>query len=60
VFDVRGQLIRVLLDRDLDAGSKEIGWDGRDSTGRCVASGVYFYSLNTPNYSESKKMMLLK
>jgi len=60
VFDVNGRLIRVLVDRDLDAGTRSVTWDGRDSMGRSAASGVYFYRLETPNYGESRKMILLK
>jgi hypothetical protein len=60
VYDVKGQLVRVLLDRDVGAGSKEIAWDGRDSGGHGVASGIYFYRLDTPGFSEARKMILLR
>jgi hypothetical protein len=60
VYSVTGRLVRVLLDRDIDAGCKEIRWDGRDSRGRSAASGIYFYRLDTPAFSESRKMILLR
>ncbi len=60
VYNVSGQLVRVLLDRDIDAGCREVRWDGADSMGRGVASGVYFYRLDTPTFSESRKMILLR
>jgi hypothetical protein len=60
IYNVKGQLVRVLVNRDIDAGYEEVRWDGRDSMGRSAASGVYFYRLTTPAFSESRKMILLK
>jgi len=45
IFNLRGALVRTLLDRDLDAGTHEQFWNGRDNFGRQVASGTYFYRL---------------
>jgi len=41
------------------AGSHSVRWDGRDESGRKVASGVYFYNLAADGISESRKMILL-
>jgi hypothetical protein len=60
VYNVQGQLVCVLVERRMDPGRHEIEWDGRDASGRSVASGVYFYRLMTPFYTESKKMILLR
>jgi len=60
VYNVKGQLVRVLLDGEIDAGCREIRWNGRDSMGRSVASGIYFYRLDTTAFSESRKMILLR
>jgi len=43
VYDVRGQLVRVLVDEERPAGRQTVQWDGRDDRGRTLASGVYFY-----------------
>jgi len=45
IFNLRGALVKTLLDRDLDAGTHEQFWNGRDNFGRQVASGTYFYRL---------------
>ncbi|MDZ7359894.1 MAG: hypothetical protein ONB46_04100 [candidate division KSB1 bacterium] len=45
IFNLRGALVRTLLDRDLDSGTHEQFWNGRDNFGRQVASGTYFYRL---------------
>jgi hypothetical protein len=42
VYDVRGAVVRTLLDRRLPAGPVTLHWDGRDEAGRPVAAGVYF------------------
>ena len=40
--------------------SKAAYWDGRNNMGEPVASGVYFYSLQTPDFSATRKMLVLK
>lgn len=60
VFDVQGRLIRTLVDSELPAGGNEILWNGRDDRDRRVASGVYFYRLETPAAALSRKMVLMR
>jgi hypothetical protein len=43
IFNLRGELVRTLVDRDFNAGIHEQRWNGRDDFGRRVASGIYFY-----------------
>jgi len=45
IFDIRGALVKTLVERDLNAGVHEQRWNGRDNSGRHVASGIYFYRL---------------
>ena len=60
VYNVLGQQVNTLVDRDMSAGNHTITWDGRGDDGSSVASGVYFYRLKTAAFSETKKMMMLK
>lgn len=60
VYDVRGNLVRTLLDETTSAGRNEVLWDGRDSSGRGTASGVYLYQLITPDGIYSGRMLLTK
>ncbi|MGM0483847.1 MAG: T9SS type A sorting domain-containing protein [Candidatus Krumholzibacteriota bacterium] len=60
VYDVSGRLVTTLVDGVLDAGRKTVNWNGINSHGSNVASGVYFYRMDTKDYSESKKMILLR
>ncbi len=60
VFDVRGRLVRKLIDGAADAGAHEVVWDGDAATGDAAASGVYFYRLRTGDFSETRKMLLVR
>ncbi|MFC1714836.1 FlgD immunoglobulin-like domain containing protein [Candidatus Poribacteria bacterium] len=61
ICNATGQIVRTL---DLDnrkAGHHTAYWDGNDSSGQSVASGIYFYVLKTDDgFSDTKKMILLK
>jgi hypothetical protein len=60
VFNVLGQEVRILADEHQEAGEHVVVWDGKDSFGSQVASGVYFYRAKLNDYSETRKMVLLK
>lgn len=60
IYNVLGQHVKTLVDDYMRAGQQTVSWDGTDVTGRTVASGVYFYKLNANEFSQTKKMMMLK
>lgn len=61
VLDVAGRRVRLLAEGPLAAGVvHRRRWDGRDDGGRPVASGVYFYRLETPSFSQTRKMVLVR
>jgi hypothetical protein len=60
VYDPRGRLVRTLVDETLDNGLEERSWDGNDSRGNPVSSGIYFYRLVAGDRVITKKMVLLK
>ncbi len=61
VFDVTGARVATLLDDTRAAGSyADVRWDGRDAAGSPVVSGVYFYKLVAGEFSQTRKMVLLK
>ena len=60
VFDVRGALVRVLVNRVESAGHHEVGWDGLDSRGIPVATGTYFYRLEVDGTASARKLTLLR
>lgn len=60
VLDALGRLVTVLENGEFAAGSYESHWDGSDTHGRVVASGVYFASLRTQSDRSVQRMVLLK
>ena len=60
IYAADGALVRMLVDEARDRGTHNVSWDGRDSAGNPVGSGVYFYRLTAGKFSDSRKMVLLK
>ncbi|MCK5126268.1 MAG: VCBS repeat-containing protein [candidate division Zixibacteria bacterium] len=60
VFNVLGQQVIELVNKYQPPGSYDVTWDSRDNNNQPVSSGIYFYRLSIGEYSESKKMLLLK
>ncbi len=60
VYDVSGKLVRTLLNESLNAGSHETRWNGRDDSGRSVASGTYFARLVVDGTRSVKAMILVR
>ena len=65
IYDVSGHLVRTI-----GVGHKPVGyyltreravyWDGRNEKGESVSSGVYFYTLNTDTYTQTRRMVIVK
>ncbi|UCD19945.1 MAG: T9SS type A sorting domain-containing protein [candidate division WOR-3 bacterium] len=60
VYDVKGRLLKCLVNRRLSSGLQRIEWDGRDMNGVDVATGIYFYRLKVGKEMLSRKMVLLR
>lgn len=60
VYNVVGQKVKTLVDRELSPNRYVADWDGTSDYGRKVASGVYFYKLEASDFIETKKMLYLK
>jgi hypothetical protein len=60
VFDVRGRLVRTLVDGVLPAGPRKVVWDGTDGRGRTTAAGVYFCRASAFGTTRTFKMMIVK
>lgn len=60
IYDGAGRLVRTLLDRTMAGGGESsVRWDGTDRFNRRVRSGIYYYRITTPSFTESRKMTLL-
>ena len=60
IYDIGGKLIKSLVNGEVDAGLKEVVWEGKDARGNQVSSGIYLYRLTIGNRSLTRKMVLLK
>ena len=60
IYNQLGQTVRTLVDQRMKAGAHALQWDGADEMGQAVASGVYFYNLEAGDFSQIRKMTLLK
>ncbi|MCA9735801.1 MAG: T9SS type A sorting domain-containing protein [Deferribacteres bacterium] len=60
VYNATGQLVRTLVNENMEAGQWKINFNGLDGYGRRLSSGVYFYQLQNATQQITKKMVLLK
>ncbi|MEZ4647290.1 MAG: DUF4331 family protein [Candidatus Eisenbacteria bacterium] len=60
LYDVRGRLVRELVDGPLAEGSHVVSWDGRDARGVRVANGIYFSRLEAGGQSADSKLVLVR
>ncbi|MDO9576349.1 MAG: PKD domain-containing protein, partial [Candidatus Cloacimonadales bacterium] len=60
IYNIKGRLVKHLLDCEYPIGYHNVTWDGTDNSGKPVSSGVYFYRMKTQTYSKMRKMILLK
>ena len=60
LYDVQGRLVRELVDGLTPAGSNQVNWNGRDTSGRAVASGTYFARLESGGLTSVKAMVLVR
>ncbi|HPV14640.1 MAG TPA: choice-of-anchor J domain-containing protein [Candidatus Cloacimonadota bacterium] len=60
IYNVRGQLVRTLVNENKTAGKHSAIWNGLDEQNRPVASGIYYYKLTAGNFANVKKMVLMK
>jgi len=60
VYNIRGQLVKTLINEVKSSGEYNILWDGRDNYGQSVSSGIYFCILKSGDRFKTRKMILIK
>ena len=60
IYNISGQVVKTLLDEVKPVGSYTVRWNGTNESGETVASGVYFYRLETADFQKTVKMVLMK
>ncbi|MEW6027788.1 MAG: T9SS type A sorting domain-containing protein, partial [Planctomycetota bacterium] len=60
VYNISGQVIKVLVNSIQQGGSHSAKWDGKDDQGREISSGIYFTRLTTDNSTRTNKITLIR
>ena len=60
VYNFLGQLVKILVSESLSSGTHSVKWNGKNEAGRQMPSGIYFYTISAGNYTNTKKMILLR
>jgi hypothetical protein len=60
IYNVAGQLVCTLHDGVMDAGRYTLTWDGKNNRGASVASGIYFYKMETRSFNKTRKLVVLR
>jgi flagellar hook assembly protein FlgD len=59
ILNAYDKVIKVLINKELQAGSHSVSWDGRDANGSKVVEGIYFYTI-TINKKSTSKMLIMR
>ena len=60
VYDILGQLVRTVLDNDVEAGQHDVTFTAIDGRGHTIADGVYFYRMETEGYARTRKLLFVR
>jgi hypothetical protein len=60
VYNIKGEKIKTLANKEFESGIQKIIWNGKDENDKSVSSGIYFYKMETDNFSLIKKCILSK
>ena len=60
VYDMLGNVVNNLINKNQNSGSKSVQWDATNNQGEPVSAGVYLYKIQAGEFSQTKKMILLK
>jgi hypothetical protein len=60
IYDLTGKLVNTIVNQKMNPGKYDVKWTSTNSEGKFVASGVYFYRIETGEFTDTKKMILVK
>jgi hypothetical protein len=60
IFDVNGRIVNTILNSKVAAGNYKITWNGKNTTGNEMASGIYFARVSVSNYISTLKLVMIK
>ena len=60
IFDETGKFVKTLADAQMQAGTHQLVWNARDEKQNAVATGIYFLRIQTGNYTETRKLVVVR
>ncbi len=60
IYDVSGRLVKTLVKGEQEAGFYNINWNSKNNHNQSVSEGIYFYQLQTLNYTSTKKLIVIQ
>ncbi len=60
VYNIAGQTVATIINGTVPAGYHQVRWNGKDDNGTNASSGIYFYKIVSKDFSETRKMLLIK
>ncbi|HPM03852.1 MAG TPA: FlgD immunoglobulin-like domain containing protein, partial [Candidatus Cloacimonadota bacterium] len=60
IYNVKGELVKELLDKNMQAGKHSIVWDGKNTNHKTVSAGIYLLRMISNDYQSTRKMIMIK
>jgi hypothetical protein len=60
VYDIRGDIVKTLVDGESEPGKHSVTWNATDDEGKRISSGIYIYKLEAGSFTQTRKMLLLR
>ena len=60
IIDLNGRIVKTLINNYQNQGRHHVEWDGTDTSGGNVASGVYLYRVETEDITKTMKLLIIK
>lgn len=60
IYDISGRIVKTIFDKEIEAGSYTVIWDGRNNSGKKVPGGIYFLRFKTEKHNFTRKMLKMK
>ena len=60
IYDIKGHKVKTIVNGQYHSGVHSANWDGKNALGEMVSSGIYYYSIVSNDYVETKSMVYLK
>jgi len=60
ILGIQGRIVKTLINKDMPAGKHKVSWNGCNKSGFRLPAGSYLYKIESGNYSQTRKMLLME